>query len=158
MKFKHPEAQVARWIEVLGTYEFTTEHRAGRNHGNADALSRKPCDGSDCKQCNKLELNMNDKQPIHFSTRSQKHNGVIRPSTYQTRQTVHSESNEKRQDKTKETVKCNRIVKVSWIQTRSDTEIRKAQLDDTIRKIVETDRVPGREASLERNFLRKSPV
>ena len=44
--FKHPEEQIARWLEVLGTYNFTIEHRPGRQHGNADGMSR-----ITCKQC-----------------------------------------------------------------------------------------------------------
>ncbi len=71
MKFKNPEAQVARWIEVLGTYEFTIEHRAGRIHGNADALSRRPCEGEQCKQCSKIER-LADERPVHISHRRNK--------------------------------------------------------------------------------------
>ena len=41
--FKEPEGQLARWLEVLDTYNFTLEHRPGAKHGNADALSRGPC-------------------------------------------------------------------------------------------------------------------
>ena len=41
--FKEPEGQVARWIETLDTFDFTLEHRAGKKHSNADALSRGPC-------------------------------------------------------------------------------------------------------------------
>ena len=43
LNFRHPEGQFARWIKVLQTYNFTIEHRPGKKHGNADALSRKPC-------------------------------------------------------------------------------------------------------------------
>ena len=39
--FKQPEGQLARWLEKLSEYSFTVEHRHGRKHGNADALSRK---------------------------------------------------------------------------------------------------------------------
>ena len=53
LNFKHPEGQVARWLEFLGTYAFEIQHRAGKKHGNADALSRRPCD--DCKYCDRLE-------------------------------------------------------------------------------------------------------
>jgi transposase InsO family protein len=38
--FKEPEGQVARWLQVLGTYQFVVEHRDGKKHGNADGLSR----------------------------------------------------------------------------------------------------------------------
>ena len=41
--FKHPEGQIARWLEVLNTYDFDLLHRPGKKHKNADALSRGPC-------------------------------------------------------------------------------------------------------------------
>ena len=46
MNFKSPEGQVARWIEILSAYDMKIEHRPGRLHSNADAVSRIPC-----KQC-----------------------------------------------------------------------------------------------------------
>ena len=55
LKFKNPEGQIARWIETLSSYQFLIEHRAGRSHQNADALSRRPCIGDDCKHCLKVE-------------------------------------------------------------------------------------------------------
>ena len=44
--------QPARWIEVIDTYDITFQHRPGRKHGNADALSRYPCKqcGGRCKE------------------------------------------------------------------------------------------------------------
>lgn len=48
LNFKNPEGQIARWFELLSQYEFKVEHRAGRSHSNADALSRRPCP-LDCK-------------------------------------------------------------------------------------------------------------
>ncbi|XP_003370080.1 transposon Ty3-I Gag-Pol poly protein [Trichinella spiralis] len=47
--FKEPEGQVARWLENLAELDFEVEHRAGRLHGNADALSR-----TSCTQCGRL--------------------------------------------------------------------------------------------------------
>ena len=41
--FKEPEGQLARWMEIIGGYDFHIEHRPGKEHGNADALSRGPC-------------------------------------------------------------------------------------------------------------------
>ncbi|KRX33182.1 Retrovirus-related Pol polyprotein from transposon [Trichinella murrelli] len=41
--FKEPEGQVARWLESLAELDFEVEHRPGRLHGNADALSRTSC-------------------------------------------------------------------------------------------------------------------
>jgi len=40
--FKEPEGQVARWLEMLALYDYRTEHRPGKKHQNADALSRNP--------------------------------------------------------------------------------------------------------------------
>ncbi|BHF63754.1 hypothetical protein SprV_0200674900 [Sparganum proliferum] len=40
--FKNAEGQVARWQEKLAEYDFECVFRPGRQHGNADALSRKP--------------------------------------------------------------------------------------------------------------------
>jgi len=44
--FKRPEGILARWIEILAEYDYTIEHRPGRLHSNADAVSRQTC-----KQC-----------------------------------------------------------------------------------------------------------
>ena len=35
--------QVARWLQIIGEYDFEIIHRAGRSHQNADSLSRRPC-------------------------------------------------------------------------------------------------------------------
>ena len=40
--FKKPEGQVARWLELLAQYDYKIEHRPGKKHQNADALSRTP--------------------------------------------------------------------------------------------------------------------
>jgi len=42
-KTPEPIGQNARWLEILGEYEFTITHRPGSQHGNADAMSRHPC-------------------------------------------------------------------------------------------------------------------
>ena len=48
--FRDTEGQLARWLEVLAEYQVTVEHRPGKRHSNADALSRGPC-----KQCGQQE-------------------------------------------------------------------------------------------------------
>jgi transposase InsO family protein len=50
INFKDPQGQVARWLEVLGTFDFDVEHRPGLKHNNADAMSRGPC-----RQCGRDE-------------------------------------------------------------------------------------------------------
>lgn len=48
--FKNPEGQLARWMEVLESYDIELEYRPGRSHQNADGLSWNPC-----KQCGREE-------------------------------------------------------------------------------------------------------
>lgn len=55
LNFRHPEGQIARWLQKLQEYDFEIVHRAGRSHVNADALSRRPCYESACKFCSALE-------------------------------------------------------------------------------------------------------
>jgi len=45
-----PIGQQARWLERLEEFHYRIEHRAGAKHGNADALSRRPC-----RQCKRFE-------------------------------------------------------------------------------------------------------
>ena len=49
-RFKNPEGQLARWLEVLSTYDFRIIHRPRKLHGNADGLSRQPC-----RQCGRQD-------------------------------------------------------------------------------------------------------
>lgn len=56
LNFKTPEGQMARWIQKLQQYDFETEHRVGRQHLNADALSRRPCSDNDCHYCERKEI------------------------------------------------------------------------------------------------------
>ena len=39
--FKEPTGKLARWLERLSAYDFIVQHRPGRKHLNADALSGK---------------------------------------------------------------------------------------------------------------------
>jgi hypothetical protein len=57
LNFKNPEGQLARWFEVLASYDFRIEHRAGRSHINTDALSRRPCYNynTECAHCTRAE-------------------------------------------------------------------------------------------------------
>lgn len=61
LKLQNPEGQVARWVEVLQTYNFKIEHRPAKQHGNIDGLSRRPC--SPCNHCDKKEINYQSIEP-----------------------------------------------------------------------------------------------
>ena len=43
INFKNPEGQIARWLQILGEYDYEIIHRPGKSHQNADSLSRKTC-------------------------------------------------------------------------------------------------------------------
>jgi len=53
LRKSQPDGQMARWIETLQNYNMTVEHRPGRKHGNADALSR--CMAG-CRDVDKLQI------------------------------------------------------------------------------------------------------
>jgi dUTPase len=73
LRMKNTEGQLARFLEVLSEYDFVIEHRPGKNHQNADALSRRPCRQScPCKMSGTnaglmsdkgLQCNIQDKVP-----------------------------------------------------------------------------------------------
>ena len=46
---KDTEGMMARWLHALQQLQFSIIHRPGRDHGNADGLSRVPA--SPCRQC-----------------------------------------------------------------------------------------------------------
>ena len=50
LNFKNPEGQMARWLEVLASFDMVVQHRPGKKHAIADALSRLPC--KQCNHCN----------------------------------------------------------------------------------------------------------
>ncbi|GBM35397.1 Retrovirus-related Pol polyprotein from transposon 297 [Araneus ventricosus] len=54
LNFKELEGQIACWIQRLQEYDFEIQHQKGTSHGNADALSRRPCTES-CKHCMNAE-------------------------------------------------------------------------------------------------------
>ena len=53
----------------MSEYDFVIEHRRGRSHLNADALSRRPCSES-CTYCMKAEEKEKQKQDDSVETRS----------------------------------------------------------------------------------------
>ena len=58
-QFKQPEGQIARWLEILSSFQMNIIHRPGKNHSNGDGLSRRPCD-LNCSTCRKGEKLIQD--------------------------------------------------------------------------------------------------
>jgi hypothetical protein len=85
--FKEPEGQLARWMEQLQEFTFTTIHRQGRKHTNADALSRLPCTQCGRKlhefdasaTCSMVAEDVNDIDESHPSYRAQREDPIISP-------------------------------------------------------------------------------
>lgn len=56
-RFKEADGLVGRWLAVLANYTYEIQHRDGKSHGNADAMSRHPavfrrrCGRDECKDC-----------------------------------------------------------------------------------------------------------
>ena len=58
MNFKEPQGQLARWLEELSQFNMEIQHRPGKKHANADALSRIP-GGEPCSDFN-LRVKLQD--------------------------------------------------------------------------------------------------
>ena len=66
-----PIGQQARWVSYIGEFDFDIEHRPGKAHGNADAMSRYPC-----KQCGLTSLGGD--LPISSCTHSEDEATVVK--------------------------------------------------------------------------------
>ena len=133
MNFKNPEAQVARWLELLGNYQFEIEHRPGRYHGNADGLSRRPCPENDCKQCEKMHEKSKDKV-VHVPAKYSKKVVSSNPSSNSKPEEI-QDADLFRSDGAKNFVaSVNTSTKRShnsWVLGMKSEEIREAQLEDS---------------------------
>ena len=47
-RIPEPIGQQARWLDIMEEFDIVVEHRAGRLHSNADAMSRDPCHRPRC--------------------------------------------------------------------------------------------------------------
>lgn len=59
-QFKCPDGQLARLLEELSQYDFSIEHRAGRQHSNAEAMSWRTGDHSNECDCYQVRKNLSD--------------------------------------------------------------------------------------------------
>ena len=61
--FKEPSGILARWISILGGYDYNVEFRPGHLHGNADGVSRRPkrpCLYPECRDCGIVQSEKNE--------------------------------------------------------------------------------------------------
>ena len=60
-----PIGQNARWLEQLEEYTFEVQHRPGARHGNADAMSRRPClNKPSCTACHDVVARATTADPV----------------------------------------------------------------------------------------------
>ena len=86
MQFKNPEGQIARWLEILSSYEMKIGHRPGRLHRNADGLSRIPCNQCGIKMLeenndsetvvNRLSIHSNDENVIDITSLQEENDDI----------------------------------------------------------------------------------
>jgi hypothetical protein len=67
MSSRNLEGQTARSFQRLQEKNFTSEHRQGRKHNNADCLSRQPCH-EECTHCQEVEARADVKQVRAITT------------------------------------------------------------------------------------------
>ena len=76
--WRNPEGQIARWLEILGPFDFDIEHRGGIKHSNANGLSRIPCtllgDGVESDENLKSEDLRAKTRKIVETIKNQRHN------------------------------------------------------------------------------------
>ena len=65
--FKEPEGQVARWLEQLSSFQYCIRHRPGKQHTNADALSRR---AADCQVATVVSMSGNDDGSLYSRQRN----------------------------------------------------------------------------------------
>ena len=59
---KEPTGQLARWLQIIDEFEdLEIQYRAGTANGNADAMSRRPCDKPRC--CKNIDKHIPDEEP-----------------------------------------------------------------------------------------------
>ncbi|XP_060063940.1 uncharacterized protein LOC132544373 [Ylistrum balloti] len=132
-RFKSPQGQLARWLEVISQYSFDIEHRAGKMHVNADALSRIPDDVScpcyfagatigtlpcgGCMFCANLqtawerfEEDVDDVVPI-----------AVRSTKVPVKDCMKESENDN--------IKCD-VSECNWLQTKSPKELHEEQMQD----------------------------
>ena len=114
--FKNPEGQLARWLEVLSTYDLTITFRAGKTHNNADAMSRIPCNS--CSYCSKKEADDTSRAQTKAVSSEPVRKMILRSDT-------HSDDNVQHNSQ------CQ-----NWLEAKSPDALRVGQMNDPEIKLV----------------------
>lgn len=131
---------MARWLQELGTYDLQIEHRAGRKHSNADALSRNPF--ASCKRQQGLQ---------ELTEEVEKENTAICEQMKEKDQVIltnianHQQEDEISQEKQQLPVECQHKVE--------STENPEAQLRESVRAITRRKQETQSEEMKNKSFI-----
>ena len=114
--FRDPVGQVARWLQLLAEFDFEIEHRPGRCHTNADAMSRIPC--NQCHYADSSEDEIKAQVPAMEST------GTTQDCVVKTRETGLASAE----------ASCQAVSarQANWVEGVTRTEIRERQRKDPV--------------------------
>jgi hypothetical protein len=110
LHFKNPEGQIARWLEFLATYDMEVSHRPAKQHGHADAMSRRPC--LPCDYCSRQEAK-------DLPAGADADVRAVRPERSSGRDQIED---------------CEQAT--TWLRQTSSRELREAQLADPVLSVV----------------------
>ena len=147
---KEPNGKIARWIEILASYDFSVEYRPGKKMSHCDALSRcetpQDCQCSDvdmseplkcgpCSRCRRRAEVMALKQKDHVTEDRESTENTMQdnPGDEKIRATTSREEDECVLPNTEEPSQGPSKVRVtprSWLWLHSAEDVRASQRDD----------------------------
>ena len=136
LSFRDIHGIIARWLSQLADYHFTVVHRPGKQHTNADALSRvlimprKRCNRQACVDCShSISEQEQDKKELPSGTltgdRTESESGV---GTSNGADSATSPATCKEGESPEVSVKA--IASMPWLDSWSQTELQQLQEDD----------------------------
>lgn len=133
LRFKNPEGQISRWLEILSAYNFEIQHRAGRLHGNSDGLSRIPC--GMCVVCKRQETKSEQANMSCHCNHASDHQGenhkIMSPLSKQSRIGERGHENTKAYLRvTTRSQTGSSATWAQWLSSRSAEDIAHAQQTD----------------------------
>ena len=140
---KEPSGKIARWIEILATYDFAVEYRPGKKMGHVDALSR--CETpSDCR-CSEVDMSeplkcgpcpkcrrraeimvASTSQPGDVQMQPNQEGGTVEPAI-PVRETSNATTNPTQQSSSRSSTEST---SKAWLWVGTTEEISKKQMND----------------------------
>ena len=119
--FREPEGILARWLSIIGPFDFEMQYRPEQQHSNVDSLSRiltRNCTNPDCSDCNAARKE-GTKRPDPQSSNG----GLLSHSTNTVYSPISTRASGERTDSTVEVVP-------NWLETWTRVELKQMQERD----------------------------